>query len=121
MQQGSARPCAVKYISDHGRRQAAHARSSCRSRLSPGSVAPEASRVTPSGRAISCAASITRRSASCLLSKSELAAVAHNAVEEILATDFRVGFTVRGIERDAQLVESGVDKLLESLGLHQSP
>ncbi len=35
MQQGSARPWAVKYMSDHGRRQAAQARSSCRLRLRP--------------------------------------------------------------------------------------
>ncbi len=49
MQHGSARPCAVKYISDHGRRQADHgASSSARFRLVPGSVAPEASIVTPS-------------------------------------------------------------------------
>ena len=46
MQQGSARPWAVKYISDHGLRHAAQARSSCRLRLSPGSVAPEASSIT---------------------------------------------------------------------------
>ena len=76
MQQGRARPWAVKCISDHGRRQAARARSSCCLRLGPGSVAPEASSVTPSGRAISCAASIARRHVSCVLSKSELPAVA---------------------------------------------
>ena len=59
MQHGSARPWAVKYISDHGRRHADHgASSSLRFRLSPGSVAPEASMVTPSDRPSSCAAAI---------------------------------------------------------------
>ena len=44
MQQGSARPLAVKYITLHGRRQSDHGEpSSCRLRLIPGSdAAPEA-------------------------------------------------------------------------------
>ncbi len=56
MQQGKARPCAVKYISDQGRRQVDQGRSpSTRRRLEPGSVAPEASKVTPRPAASACA------------------------------------------------------------------
>ena len=50
MQQGSARPLAVKYMTVHGRRQSDHGLSSrFLARLSPGSeAAPEALKVRPS-------------------------------------------------------------------------
>ena len=63
MQHGSARPCAVKYISDHGRRQPDHGcGSSPACSDSPGSVAPEASSRTPSSAASSVAAAMTASS-----------------------------------------------------------
>ena len=40
-----------------------------------------------------------------LLIGDELADIAHDAVEKILAADLRVGFTVRRIERDTELVD----------------
>ena len=72
MQHGSARPCAVKYINDHGRRHADQGCvSSCRFRLRPGSVAPEASSAMPSSRASSAAASIARVSSARSVSNSD--------------------------------------------------
>ena len=48
MQQGSARPLAVKYITAHGRRHSDQGfLSALRVRLSPGSVAPEALKLMP--------------------------------------------------------------------------
>ena len=79
MQHGSARPCAVKYISDHGRR---HADQGCASpvrrlRLNPGSVAPEASSVTPSSAPIASAASIAACSSRRVCSNSEDSGARH--------------------------------------------
>ena len=64
MQQGSARPFAVKYMTVQGRRQSDHvALSSVRCRLTPGSdAAPEALKASPSEWASAVAAAI--RSAS---------------------------------------------------------
>src|SRR5262249_33027518 len=57
MQQGSARPLAVKYIAAHRRRHKDHGLlSALRVRLSPGSVAPEALKTMPRETASSVAA-----------------------------------------------------------------
>ena len=75
MQHGSARPLAVKYISDQGLRHMAQGSPSVlRFRLSPASVAPDASSVTPSLRPMACAASIAACSSAWFCSNSELSA-----------------------------------------------
>jgi hypothetical protein len=57
MQQGSALPFAVMYITVQGRRHSDHGLSSVvRARLSPGSAAPEALKPMPSARATASAA-----------------------------------------------------------------
>ena len=59
MQQGSARPLAVKYMTAHGRRHSDQGFfSDLRDRLSPGSVAPEALKLMP--RAAACASAAAR-------------------------------------------------------------
>ncbi len=59
MQQGSARPFAVTYMTVHGLRHIDHGEpSSCRLRLMPGSdTAPDALNVMPSERAMAAASS----------------------------------------------------------------
>jgi hypothetical protein len=60
MQQGSARPLAVKYITVQGRRHSFQGEpSSCRFRLIPGSdAAPEALKLMPKARASAAASSM---------------------------------------------------------------
>jgi hypothetical protein len=62
-----------------------------------------------------------RRRADLALQRGELADIADDAVEHVLAAHLEEAFRLGGVERDAQFVEPGIDQLRRLRGASSVP